>query len=111
MGQLLSVLAVVVSCWAWVVGKWEGVRGWMKEKAMSVQVEGWKGEEGGEGGREGRREEAREQTYTYCIIISDSGTHPRAASLPPSPPRPRQGPPPPLAMGGRPDRQQHQHHP
>jgi hypothetical protein len=57
-GKLLSVLAAVVSLWAWAQGKWEKVKGWMKERAMSVQVEGWKGtrEGGKEGGREGGRE-------------------------------------------------------
>jgi len=55
--QLLSVLAAVVSLWAWARGKWEKMKDWMTAKAMSLQVEGWKGTRGGgrEGGREGWR--------------------------------------------------------
>ncbi|KAM3568752.1 hypothetical protein VYU27_009130, partial [Nannochloropsis oceanica] len=40
--QLLSVLAAVVSLWAWARGKWEKMKDWMTAKAMSLQVEGWK---------------------------------------------------------------------
>ena len=48
---MLAVLAAMVSLWAWARGKWERLKGWMAAKAMSLQVEGWRGTR--EGGREG----------------------------------------------------------